>query len=132
MGRSTLTASSDPSNFNMYKAELYHIISKPLLSFVLKHGKVEMVFFGQESRHQKGRRDMTQQQSQQGRKVLYPGIVSDARIDGGKPIFEGTRVRIDIVLGQLGQGVSLQEVCDEYALTERQVYAALQYASTLV
>lgn len=70
--------------------------------------------------------------AQQERNVLYPGIVSDTHIDGGRPIFEGTRIRIDIVLGQLGQGVSLQEVCDEYDLTERQVYATLQYASTLV
>jgi uncharacterized protein (DUF433 family) len=66
------------------------------------------------------------------KKELFPGIVSDSEIDGGRPVIEGTRVRVDIILGHLGAGMSIDEICYEYDLTENQVRTAIKYAVTLV
>jgi len=35
---------------------------------------------------------------------LYPGIVTDPQILGGKPIIKGTRVPVSLVLGKLAGG----------------------------
>ena len=32
---------------------------------------------------------------------LYPGVVSDPYIPGGKPVIKGTRVLVSLVLGKL-------------------------------
>ena len=68
----------------------------------------------------------------QGRRVLSPGIISDHEINGGKAILEGTRVPVKIILVDLSQGMSVQEICEEYDLTEEQVKNALNYAAALV
>ena len=47
----------------------------------------------------------------QGRRVLSPGLVSDPQINGGKAIVEGTRVPVKIILVDLSQGMSVQEIC---------------------
>ena len=71
------------------------------------------------------------QQSQR-RRNLSPGIISDPQINGGKAIVEGTRVPVKIILVDLSQGMSMQEICEEYDLTEEQVKDALNYAAALV
>lgn len=60
---------------------------------------------------------------------LYPGISSHQGILGGKPVIAGTRVPVDLVLGQLASGMSQEEVTYEYHLTAEQVRAALGYAA---
>lgn len=67
-----------------------------------------------------------------GRQTLSPGIVSDPQINGGKAILQGTRVPVKIILVDLSQGMSPQEICEEYDLTEEQVKHALNYAAALV
>lgn len=76
----------------------------------------------------------TVQMSQQpyGRPILSPGIVSDPQINGGKAILEGTRVPVKMILVDLSQGMSPEEICEEYDLTEEQVKSALNYAAALV
>ncbi len=71
------------------------------------------------------------QQSQGGR-ILSSGIVSDPQINGGKAILEGTRVPVKIILVDLSQGMSVQEICEKYDLIEDQVKNALNYAAALV
>lgn len=60
---------------------------------------------------------------------LYPGVISDPQILGGKPVIKGTRVPVALVLGKLAGGLSPDEVCHEYYLTEEGFRAALGYAA---
>jgi len=60
---------------------------------------------------------------------LYPGIVSDPQILGGKPVIKGTRVPVALVLGKLAGGMSVDEVMYEYYLTLEDIRAALGYAA---
>ncbi len=59
-------------------------------------------------------------------------IVIDEDIRHGKPVIKGTRVPIDIILGSLAGGMSYQEVCEDYEITEDDIRAAIEYASKLV
>ena len=68
----------------------------------------------------------------QGRRILSVGIVSDPQINGGKAILEGTRVPVKMILVDLSQGMSIEEICEEYDLTEEQIKNALSYAAALV
>ena len=58
---------------------------------------------------------------------LAPCIIVDPEIRFGKPVIEGTRVPVELVVGKLGGGMSMDEVMDEYALTREDVLAALSY-----
>ena len=59
-------------------------------------------------------------------------IVIDKDIRHGKPVIRGTRVPIDIILGALAGGMSYQEVCEDYEITEEDIKAAIEYATKLV
>ena len=59
-------------------------------------------------------------------------ITIDAAIQGGKPVLKGTRMPVHIVVGSLAGGMSIEEICDQYYLTEEQVRAALRYAAQTV
>jgi uncharacterized protein (DUF433 family) len=63
---------------------------------------------------------------------LRDGVTADPRICGGKPVIEGTRVAVSIVVGSLAAGMTTEEVCKEYRLTRQQVQAALAYAAEAV
>ena len=71
-------------------------------------------------------------QQPQRRQRLSPGIISDSQINGGKAIIEGTRVPVKLILVDLSQGMSIQEIREEYDLTEEQVKDALNYVVELV
>ena len=60
---------------------------------------------------------------------LYPGVVSDPNILGGKPVLKGTRVPVSLVLGKLAGGMSMEEVIYEYYLDIEAIRAALGYAA---
>ena len=60
---------------------------------------------------------------------LYPGITSDPKILGGKPVIKGTRVPVELVLGKLAGGMSIDEIIYEYYLSLEGVRAALGYAA---
>jgi len=60
---------------------------------------------------------------------IAPRIVVDETIKFGKPIIQGTRVPVDLVLGKLAGGMTIDEVMDEYDLTREDVLAVLSYAA---
>ena len=63
---------------------------------------------------------------------IAPGISVDPGIKGGKPVIHGTRIPVDLVIGQLGGGMTIEEVMDEYDLKRDSILAALKYAAQLV
>lgn len=63
---------------------------------------------------------------------LFKNITIDPKIRFGKPIIAGTRVPVEIVVGKIAGGLTVNEVCKEYEITREQVLSALQYAAKLV
>jgi len=59
-------------------------------------------------------------------------IVIDPEIRHGKPVIKGTRVPVDIILGSLAGGMSVEEVAKEYGITKEDVLAAIEYAAKIV
>jgi len=59
-------------------------------------------------------------------------IVIDPMVRHGKPIIKGTRVPIDVILGSLASGMSIDEVAKEYGITKKDVLATIEYAAKLV
>ncbi len=59
-------------------------------------------------------------------------IAFNARIMGGKPVIKGTRVPVQIIVGSLAGGMDIEEVCHEYRVTEKDVHAALAYATEVL
>lgn len=59
-------------------------------------------------------------------------IAIDPDIQGGKPVIEGTRVPIQVIVGGLAKGMTVEQVCDEYVVTEADVRAALTYATEVL
>jgi uncharacterized protein (DUF433 family) len=63
---------------------------------------------------------------------LAPRIIVDSEVCFGKPVIEGTRVPVEIVVGKLGGGMTIDEVTEDYDLTREDVLAALSYAAELI
>ena len=60
-------------------------------------------------------------------------IVTDPKVMMGKPVIEGTRITVELVLTRLAEGRSVADILTEYPhLTEAQVTAAIEYARALV
>jgi len=59
-------------------------------------------------------------------------IVVDPDIRHGKPVIKGTRVSVDVILGSLAAGMTLEEVAEEYGITKEDVLAAVEYAAKLI
>ncbi|OGH10672.1 MAG: hypothetical protein A2857_01985 [Candidatus Levybacteria bacterium RIFCSPHIGHO2_01_FULL_36_15] len=66
------------------------------------------------------------------KKQIYRYIAVDPKVRFGKPVIEGTRVPVDLVVGKIAGGMTVDEVMNEYDLTRNQVLAALKYAAKLV
>jgi uncharacterized protein (DUF433 family) len=63
---------------------------------------------------------------------LAPRIVVDSDVRFGKPVIEGTRVPVDLVIGKLGGGMEFAEVAEEYGIAEEDIRAALIYAASVL
>jgi uncharacterized protein (DUF433 family) len=63
---------------------------------------------------------------------LAPRIIVDPTVSFGKPVIEGTRVPVEIVVGKLGGGMTVEEVMQDYELAREDVLAALTYAASVV
>lgn len=63
---------------------------------------------------------------------LFPHIAIDPSVRFGKPVIKGTRVPVDIVVGKIAGGMTVEAIMAEYDLTREQVFAALKYAAKLV
>lgn len=53
----------------------------------------------------------------------------DPAIMGGLPVVKGTRVALRYIVEALAGGASMNEVCEEFLITESDVRAALAYAA---
>ena len=52
------------------------------------------------------------------------------RILGGKPVIEGTRISVELILDLLASGVSEEEILEDYPhLSREDVHACLRYAA---
>ena len=60
---------------------------------------------------------------------IFPGISMDPGIRFGKPCLTGTRIDVATVVGALAAGESFESVQDAYAVTRKEVLAALRYAA---
>ncbi len=63
---------------------------------------------------------------------LAPRIIVDPAIRFGKPIIQGTRVPVELVLAKISGGMTFQDLAEEYDLTPEEIRAALAYAARLV
>ena len=63
---------------------------------------------------------------------IAPRIVVDDNVRFGKPVIKGTRVPVDLILGKLAGGMTVDEVLAEYALIHEDVLAALAYAARTI
>jgi uncharacterized protein (DUF433 family) len=59
-------------------------------------------------------------------------IVIDPKVRHGKPVIKDTRVSVDVILGSLAGGMSVEEVAEEYGITRDDVLAAIEYAAKLI
>lgn len=61
----------------------------------------------------------------------FDRIARNPRIMGGKPCIRGMRVTVGMIVGQIGAGVSIDELLDDYPYLEREdVLQALRYAAS--
>ena len=63
---------------------------------------------------------------------LAPRIIVDPKVRFGRPIIAGTRVPVDVVVGKLAGGMTMEAVAAEYELTREDILAALAYAARSV
>ena len=58
-------------------------------------------------------------------------IEVNPEIAGGKPVIKGTRITVKLILELLANGWSIEDIEEEYDLTEEQIKAAIKYAEYL-
>lgn len=59
-------------------------------------------------------------------------IASDPQICRGRPCIKGTRVAVSVILANLAEGMSVDEIVAEYpSITQADVQAAIAYAAEL-
>lgn len=63
---------------------------------------------------------------------LPKGITANHDIRFGKPVIAGTRMPVDVIVGKIAGGMTVDAVKTEYDLTKDQILAALKYAADLV
>jgi uncharacterized protein (DUF433 family) len=63
---------------------------------------------------------------------IAPRIVIDPAIRSGRPVIQGTRVPIDLIVAKLAGGMTVSEVSEEYAITLEDIQAVLGYAARLL
>ncbi|MBY0353040.1 DUF433 domain-containing protein [Candidatus Babeliales bacterium] len=55
-------------------------------------------------------------------------IVVDPKVMVGKPVIKGTRLTVQLILGLLAQGMSIEEILQEYTnLTQAYILACLSF-----
>jgi len=64
---------------------------------------------------------------------VRPEIVSDPGVLFGKPVIKGTRITVEHILEELGHGLGLEDLRDQYpTLTREGIMAALEYAAEVL
>jgi uncharacterized protein (DUF433 family) len=65
--------------------------------------------------------------------IPHERIVSDPDIMMGKPTIKGTRITVELILEELGEGLSVEDVLRAHPhLTKEQVLAALRFAADYI
>ena len=60
-------------------------------------------------------------------------ITIDPEILVGKPVVKGTRIPVELILKLLAQGISTEEILEEYSrLTREDILATIEYAHDIV
>jgi uncharacterized protein (DUF433 family) len=62
----------------------------------------------------------------------FPRITRNPKVMGGKACIRGMRVTVGMIVGQLGEGVTIEELLKAYPYLERaDIMEALRYAASL-
>lgn len=65
--------------------------------------------------------------------MKHDRIEMNPKIMGGKPVIRGTRIPVDMILGELGARMSPQEIVDEHpTLAIDDIYAAQAFAADYI
>lgn len=56
-------------------------------------------------------------------------IVRDPKILGGKPIIQGTRISVEVILELLASGMTIPQIASEYDLSTEAIQAAVSFAA---
>lgn len=60
-------------------------------------------------------------------------IVRNPEIMNGKPIINGTRITVELILKKLSEGISFEDLLKLYPyISQTQVLATLEYASKII
>ncbi len=62
----------------------------------------------------------------------FKWIVTDPEICGGKPVIMGTRIPVKVILELLANGWTIEDIKEEYDLTEEQIKEAIKFASQIL
>lgn len=65
-------------------------------------------------------------------KEIAPKIVIDPKIRFGKPVIKGTRIPVDLIVGKIAGGMTIEEVAKEYDLKREDILAVLRYAAQII
>lgn len=65
-------------------------------------------------------------------KEIAPRITINPKVRFGKPVIKGTRVPVDLIVGKIAGGMTMEAVEDQYGLKRQDVMAALRYAAQTV
>jgi uncharacterized protein (DUF433 family) len=60
---------------------------------------------------------------------IAPRITGDEQVRFGRPVIKGTRVPVDLLIGKLAAGMTVDEVAHEYGVPRDDVLAAPAYAA---
>jgi uncharacterized protein (DUF433 family) len=60
----------------------------------------------------------------------FPRITQKPAVMGGKPCIRGQRVTVGMIVGQIGAGLTIEELLNDYPYLERDdILEALRYAA---
>lgn len=57
----------------------------------------------------------------------FTQIQSDEKKLGGMPVIKNTRIPVSLIIACLKDGMTFQEICEEYKLTEEDIEKAMEY-----
>jgi uncharacterized protein (DUF433 family) len=63
---------------------------------------------------------------------IAPHIVADPLVRFGKPVIQGTRVPVHVLVAKIAGGMTPEQVASEYGVTIEDVRAALAYAAKVL
>jgi len=63
---------------------------------------------------------------------IAPRVVVDPAVRFGKPVIQGTRVPVELVIAKLAGGMKPEEIVEEYEITLEDIRASLSYAASML